>query len=197
MSSLVHDSLNLQRASRWFVAGILIVPLSTMAHELAHYVVAWVFGASDLTLYHASIHADMAGKHPAKAAAVHIAGPLISWILSLVSVRLSRQTVTPAIAALGVEANLRSLIGLVYLFMVLLGRGDSISANFDEYNFANAAGLSPVIPVLLSLGIFGWAAFYISRRVYRDVGGRALALIWAGTFAGMFGWSVLGPMVIG
>lgn len=178
---------------RLFALALLAAPSITLLHELAHYLVGFVWGFPGLELRATSVPDAAAGvgipewQRGLKSAA----GPLVNWLFvgvaCLASVR-TRDAVWPAIV--GLVATIRpGLIAAAFLAMTL--RGTTGNAAFDEAQFARSFDL-PLLPIVLFLFALMVAIwwFLVSRvPSRRRLGAIAAAVL--GALVGVYAYTLI------
>ncbi|MEM7798423.1 MAG: hypothetical protein AAF633_04460 [Chloroflexota bacterium] len=81
-----------------------------------------------------------------------------------------------------------------YTIKSILGL-DTSTFFFDEIRGADALGISPLIPVIISLSIGVLGTVYFSRKTKQGHGLLTMILMIIGTFAGIYLWSLVGPVI--
>jgi hypothetical protein len=189
------SAVRLLKLTGW---SAIMAPIGIVLHELGHYLTARAFGFSaELKAASVSGGAQLGLDPDWMVAAQAAAGPVVTLIIILFAVfQLRRRPERLWTLALAATAPLRFLVGgsylawATYVWWVAGTMGDG---NFDEANFAKAAGvaLTPILAtqLLLLFGLWAWLVATI-RRGQRIV---SILAILTGAFAGIGAWMTLGP----
>jgi hypothetical protein len=168
------------------VAAALAVPLTTLAHEGAHAIVANARGFSEVRLHALHVSYQAPAATPADRVAVAAAGPVTTTLLVLIGglwLRYLPRSVTAA--ALVSTAPLRSFASL--LFIVTWPFGAVVQPS-DEHLLAKLLGLPLPVFALGSLSVLGLALAALVATARTRVPDVARAL-WVGTGVGAgVGW---------
>ena len=145
--------------------GLVVAPLTIIAHELGHFGVGLIVGAPDLALHYGSVTdtASEQGFASAKIGAQAIAGPIVTLLIMVACVFGLRRKPHPLFVAALIAAPVRFAVGAVYLAFSILAavRGQPRGQpDFDEFNAAQAFGF-PVEPLIVlelvvTLVIWSW-----------------------------------------
>jgi cytochrome bd-type quinol oxidase subunit 2 len=196
------------KSDRWIAAAklallsLLIIPLTVLIHELGHFAVPLLLGLP-AQLHPSSISG---GAELNKAAGWMVAlqtgaGPLASLLMSLAGAALyGRDPRRLWALAVAICAASRFIVTSAYLgarlLFLLQGRVYAAHPNFDEHNFAVAAGLPPLlVAAAATLFLFGLIFWLLRRTEKRRRLPFALALA-AGIGAGATLWVMLAPPVL-
>jgi len=188
-----------RRDIAWFAAAVAAVPLTILTHELGHFLAGRAFNHPAVALHYASVSSDAvkAGFPPWQLATVAAAGPLVTIVTVLACCFLAtRYRARPLIIALGLFAPVKFSVGLVFIYYWLTGVRNS-TPNFDEFNVAKHAGISPLIPSLIGAAVLlvGW--FWLVRSIPGTERVRALAALIAGMVAGLALYGrFVGPLLL-
>ncbi|MGI8617464.1 MAG: hypothetical protein ACR2L6_00025 [Gemmatimonadaceae bacterium] len=168
-----------RRLLAWFGAGVAAVPLTILTHELGHFLAGRAFNHPRVALHYASVSSDAAkaGYPPWQLATVAAAGPLVTIVTVLLCCYLAtRYRPRPLIIALGLFAPVKFSVGLVFIYYWLTGVRNS-TPNFDEFNVAKHAGISPLVPSLIGAAVLlgGW--FWLVRSIPGVERARALTAL--------------------
>jgi hypothetical protein len=193
---------------RWFLAGMLAMPLAVLAHEAGHFIANLVLGMSEVVLHYTSTtHAyedafwlAYTGGDP-KAAALLIApwkvalasaaGLLVTYGMTLLAAERMARAPHPLAAALTLGANLRALPAAV-----LLARTSGTLGSSDEARLAALTGIPEVLLVLAALASLGFAAQWTFRHIPPPDRGVSFAACAGGLVAGFVVWALAGPFVL-
>jgi hypothetical protein len=175
-----------------------MAPVAALLHELGHWIVAKAAGFQPiLHAYAVSGLPDAApfGGNPTGVAAVALAGPAVTLLLTAVGYRLWRQDWSRSWAlALAFAAPTRFIINALFLIgsmLVALGVAERSNPNFDEVIAASALGIPAVALAIIGALVLPLAWWSIIRRLNQNRW-VDIAFLAAGTVAGMALW--LGPV---
>jgi hypothetical protein len=192
----------LRRALIYAAFGIVVAPLTIVAHELGHYGVGLILGTPDLELHYGSVSdtAREQGVSSAKIGAQALAGPAVTLLIMAACALGLRKTAHPFLVATLIAAPIRFAVGAVYLGFSIAAsvRGEPRGQpNFDEFNAAQALGF-PVEPLLiLELAVTVLIWFWMYRRLEK---GRRISAIFGATVGvglGVGAWiAVIGPWLL-
>lgn len=102
----------------------------------------------------------------------------------------------PLIVTAGLVAPLKFSVGLVFIYYWLAGVRNS-SPNFDEFNVAKHAGISPFIPILIGIAVLIGGGFWLVRSIPKGERIPALATSIVGAALGIALYaSVIGPLLL-
>ena len=181
-----------------FVSALVMAPVAALLHELGHWIVAKAAGFQPiLHAYAVSGLPDAApfGGNPTGVAAVALAGPAVTLLLTAVGYRLWRQDSSRSWAlALAFAAPTRFIINALFLIgsmLVALGVAERSNPNFDEVAAASALGIPEVSLAIIGALVLPLAWWSIIRRLNQNRW-VDIAFLAAGTVAGMALW--LGPV---
>lgn len=163
-------------ATLWFASGMIAAPLTILTHELGHFLAGLAFNHPGLAIHYGSVTSDAAkAGYPSWQLAIGAAaGPLVTCATVVLCCYLvARYRPHPLVVAVGLFAPLKFSVGLVFIYYWLSGARNS-SPNFDEFNVAKQAGITPFIPILIGVAVLigGW--FWLIRSIPR--GNRIVAL---------------------
>ena len=172
---------------RWVLAAAVVLPLTVLLHELAHFGVAHAFGFPDVLLYPTYVRdgAEAAG-YPAWQRGVRAAaGPALTWVMIIAgAVAAHRHPRSVWAVTLGLIAPVRSaLVAAGLLVAAALGR-TLAAANLDEVDAATLLGF-PAGPLLAASGAGAAAAWWVVIRSLPQ--GRRRAIIGAVAVGGAAG----------
>jgi len=188
-----------RRLLAWFAAAVVAVPLTILSHELGHFLAGRAFNHPRVVLHYASVSSDAAkaGYPEWQLATVAAAGPLVSIVTVLLCCYLAtRHRPRPLIIALGLFAPVKFSVGLVFIYYWLTGVRNS-TPNFDEFNVAKYAGMSPLIPSLIGAVVLVGGWFWLVRSIPGVERTRALAALIAGMVAGLALYAAfVGPLLL-
>ena len=177
----------------------VLAPAGVLIHELGHFAVArWLgFGEARISATGVTGGATLGASPDGMVALQSGAGPLLTLLLlGLAWLRLRRGYSAWAVA-LAATAPLRFFVDLVFvgtrLWLAVRGVAPG-TPNFDEYNFARAVGLPPVVVAVAAAVVLIGTAAWLWRLMKRR---RLLLLpLGAGAFAGLYLWvQFAGPPV--
>jgi hypothetical protein len=189
-------------ARPWVLWSAVLAPVTIVAHECAHLVVARLVGFATPTLHFSSVDPGPgAGLPPSAGGLVSLAGPVASAIMAVVAcVFLARRGARPWSAALAVTAASRFVVSVPYTIGTVVATLFGLQLAppvFDEYQAGTALqvsgnGLLALTTVLL-LGVV-WCVGRSLPRADRRV-------TWAALIGGTaLGWAVwmlaLGPVLL-
>jgi hypothetical protein len=179
---------------RYLGLGIVAVPLSIVVHELGHFAGYLLLGASNVQLHTASVSADKEMLSGPEQAAVNIIGPLITYAVVGAAYFITKRKYNAFLVILALAAPVGRAVNGVYLYFRMLGYQPK--PNFDEFNFADNLGISPLLIttpttliVVLSLG-------YFLRKVWKHGGLSETVMALAAVAAGIAVWFTAGPMLL-
>lgn len=201
MASEIFDSIAPVRARErtgwapWLLFAMLAAPLSIAVHELGHYFMAQWMGATDIVYHWAAVtFNEEQFLAPFRLGLIAITGPIVSYAITLLCWRLTRDRLIPFVAALGFFAPMRGLVGLGFIIQRGLGRL-SPGLDFDELEAARNWGITPFITVLISLAVLIFGVQFFSRKVWREKGALAWVAMFAGSLIGLYLWTLIGPII--
>jgi len=181
-----------------FLSALVMAPIAALLHELGHWIVAKAAGFQPiLHAYAVSEIPDAApfGGNPSGVAAVALAGPTVTLLLTAVGYLLWRQDSSRSWAlALAFAAPTRFIINALFLLgsmLVVLGVAERSNPNFDEVIAASALGIPAVSLAIIGALVLPLAWWSIIRRLNQNRW-VDIALLAAGTVVGMALW--LGPV---
>ena len=181
-----------------FLSALVMAPIAALLHELGHWIVAKAAGFQPiLHAYAVSGIPDAApfGGNPTGVAAVALAGPTVTLLLTAVGYMLWRQDSSRSWAlALAFAAPTRFIINALFLIgsmLVALGVAERSNPNFDEVIAASALGIPAVSLAIIGALVLPLAWWSIIRRLNQNRW-VDIALLAAGTVVGMALW--LGPV---
>lgn len=187
-----------QAVTTHFLSALVVGPIAVLLHELGHWIVAKAAGFQPvLHAYAVSGVPDAApfGGNPTGVAAVALAGPMVTLVLTVAGYTLWRRDSSRTWAlALAFAAPTRFIINALFLLgsvLVALGVAERSNPSFDEVNAASALGIpaaSLAVIGALVLPLIWWS---IIRRLDQNRWTTVAALA-AGTLIGMVLW--LGPV---
>ncbi|MDQ3674360.1 MAG: hypothetical protein M3365_08300 [Gemmatimonadota bacterium] len=127
-------------------------------------------------------------------ATVAAAGPMVTVATVLLCCYLAVwYRPHPLIVTAGLVAPLKFSVGLVFIYYWLAGVRNS-SPNFDEFNLARHAGISPFIPILIGVAVLVGGALWLVRSIPKGERTPALATSIVGAAVGLALYArVLGP----
>ena len=100
------------------------------------------------------------------------------------------------IVTAGLVAPLKFSVGLVFIYYWLTGVRNS-SPNFDEFNVAKHAGISPFVPILIGVVVLVGGWFWLARSIPKGERIPALTTSIVGAALGLALYaSVLGPRLL-
>jgi hypothetical protein len=181
-----------------FLSALVMGPIAALLHELGHWIVAKAAGFQPtLHAYAVSGIPEAApfGGNPSGVAAVALAGPAVTMLLTAVGYTLWRQDSSRSwTLALAFAAPTRLIINALFLIgsmLVVLGVAERSNPNFDEVTAASALDIPAVSLAIIGALVLPLTWWSIIRRLgqYRWVDITSLA---AGTIIGMALW--LGPV---
>lgn len=158
------------RATRWFSSGLIAAPLTIVIHEFGHFLAGLAFNHPRIAFHYASVSsgATEAAYPPWQLATVAAAGPLVTCATVIVCCYLvGRYRSHPLLVAAGLFAPLKFSVGFVFVCYWLSGARDS-SPNFDEFNVAKHADISPFIPILIGALVLVGGWFWLIRGIPRN-----------------------------
>lgn len=177
-----------------FVAG----PIAVLLHELGHWIVANAAGFQPvLHAYAVSGVPDAApfAGNPTGVAAVALAGPMVTLILTVAGYTLWRRDPSRSWAlAMAFAAPTRFIINVLFLVgsvLIALGVAERSNPSFDEVNAASALGIPAASLAVIGALVLPLTWWFIIRRLDQNRW-TAVAAIAAGTLIGMTLW--LGPV---
>lgn len=181
-----------------FLAALVMGPLAVLLHEVGHWVVAQAAGYQPvLHAYAVSGLPDSApyGGNPMGVAAVALAGPTVTLLLTAIGYTLWRRDSTRTWAlALAFAAPTRFIINALFLVgsvVVALGVAERSNPSFDEVTAASALGIPAVSLAVVGALVLPLAWWSIIRRLDQNRWAGVASLA-AGTLIGMGLW--LGPV---
>jgi len=181
-----------------FLSALVMAPIAALLHELGHWIVAKAAGFQPiLHAYAVSEIPDAApfGGNPSGVAAVALAGPTVTLLLTAVGYLLWRQDSSRSWAlALAFAAPTRFIINALFLLgsmLVVLGVAERSNPNFDEVIAASALGIPAVSLAIIGALVLPLAWWSIIRRLNQNRW-VDIAFLAAGTVVGMALW--LGPV---
>ncbi len=188
------DNTGAFKAIHWFLAAALAGAFGIVFHEFLHYITALLLGAADVSFHWGYVHHDSHSVSNGSNAAIAIIGPISTYVMMAVAWWYSRNAATPFFSALGFTAAFRNLAVLPFLIKTMLG-ADTATFFFDEIRAANALGVSPIGFALISLSMFFLGTVYFSRQTKQTHSWVLMLIMIAGTFAGIYAWSIFGAML--
>lgn len=191
-----HSSTDVVPRSTWFLVGALALPLSLFLHEMAHFAVANLVRAEDITFEWTAVEAERGSVGSTGWGSIAIAGPVLTLALIVAAVVLSRRRFHPVVIAIGLVAGFRSLVSLGYIIRSILGSADSGNFAFDEYDAATEFGISPLLFSVPSLAAFVFGAVWFGRRLWRDHGPLSLLVVIVGSIVGLVVYATVGPAIL-
>jgi len=181
-----------------FLSALVMAPIAALLHELGHWIVAKAAGFQPiLHAYAVSEIPDAApfGGNPSGVAAVALAGPTVTLLLTAVGYLLWRQDSSRSWAlALAFAAPTRFIINALFLLgsmLVVLGVAERSNPNFDEVIAASALGIPAVSLAIIGALVLPLAWWSIIRRLNQNRW-VDITFLAAGTVVGMALW--LGPV---
>lgn len=187
-----------QRLWTLFLWSLLVGPIALLLHELGHWIVAVTAGFQPvLHAYAVSGVPETApfGGNPAGVAAVALAGPTVTLLLTVAGYRLWRRDPSCSWAlALAFAAPLRFLVNLLFFIgsaLVALGLVVRDNPAFDEFLAARALGIPAAALVAIGAVVLPLTWWSIFRRLDEDRWASILSLT-AGSTIGIALW--LGPV---
>jgi hypothetical protein len=187
---------NKQNLAALLVWSVILVPVTVLVHELAHWLVARSAGFP-AQLHFASVSGfpEQApfGGAPIAVGLVALAGPAMTLAFVGLGMANARHAWGKALVATALP---RFALNAVYMFqqsLVLAGIAKASAPNFDEAVAGRALALPPQL--LASVGALVLVIGLI--WLWRRAGARGFALLVLGTAAGLYGWmGILGPRLL-
>jgi hypothetical protein len=200
---VVHkNNARLLRGLEYAGYGVVVAPLTIIAHELGHYGLGLILGSPDLALHYGSVSdtAREQGVSSVRIGTQALAGPVVTLMIMGACVLGLRKAVHPFFVAALIAAPIRFAVGAVYLGFATLAavRGEPPGQpNFDEFNAAQGLGF-PLVPLLIfeiaaTVVIWLWMFFRLQK------GSRISPILGAiiGTVIGVGGWiGFVGPWLL-
>lgn len=181
-----------------FLAALVIAPVAVLLHEVGHWVVAKAVGfQAVLHAYAVSGPPEVApfGGNPTGVAAVALAGPMVTLLLTALGYTLWRRDSSRKWAlALAFAAPTRFIINALFVVgsvLVALGVAERSNPNFDEITAASALGVPAVSLAIIGALVAPLTWWSIIRRLDQSRWA-CVASLAAGTAVGMTLW--LGPV---
>ncbi len=181
----------------------LMAPVGIVLHELGHFIVGLMLGYP----MQLNVGSVSGGPRLGSAADIHVAlqasaGPLVTIVLMAIAAwRLTKRPGTRWAFALAITAPLRFIVGGTYLFWVAKAWLDNTafqgSPNFDEYNAAQAFGVSPVWLVALQTGCLVAYWFWVTTRAGPAARMASVGSVLIGAVVGIALWmALIGPAIL-
>ena len=195
-------------SNRWIAAATLallafiLMPVTVVVHELAHFTMALAFGLPAQMHPGSTSGGAELGNAPGWMVAFQTgAGPAVSLLIGVGAggayARDPRRLWALALAAGGLSRFVMDIayVGARLLFLIE-GRRYAAQPVFDEYEFAASLGLAPLLVTSIAvLCLFGLAWWLLRRTERRRRLPFAIAAI-AGIVAGANLWFALAPPVL-
>jgi len=201
-TSVRQNNPRLLKALTYAACGVVVAPMTIVAHELGHYVVGLILGTPDLALHYGSVSdtAREQGFSSARIGAQALAGPVVTLLIMGACALGLRKTVHPVIVAALIAAPIRFAVGVVYLGFSIVAAVQGVprgTPNFDEFNAAQALGF-PVEPLLifeLAATVLIW--WWMARRVEKGHRVSTIPGATVGVVLGIAAWiAVIGPWLL-
>jgi hypothetical protein len=176
------------------VLSLFAGPAEYLAHEGAHYLVAYAIGA------HPTMHFDHVEFHAHLEAMpnllVTVAGPAVDWVVGIGALVALARRYTPLalVLAIFVARPFQFLHGALGIDLSPIGISGNLVGT-DEGVIAEALGMSPRDIILAELTV---ATPLLLLIVYYMPSKRriAIAVLSSGVLAGWAGWLALGPYLL-
>lgn len=175
---------------------LVLVPATIQLHEAGHWLVARLAGFAPV-LHFASVDGipdqpPFGGAAPAVALA-SLAGPAVSILLVLTGMMSAARAWAMPLVAAGILRFVINPMFLVQQALVAAGIAEAGAGNFDEIVAARALGWPPAALALPGALVLLLGLVWLWRRA----SGRQLAVLLAGTVAGVVLWmGALGPILL-
>jgi hypothetical protein len=182
------------KALKYAAIGIVAVPLSIVTHELGHYAMYHVFGASNIRLHSVSVSADKQALSNLQIAIANIVGPLISYLTIGIALFVTRIKYVPFWIVLGLAAPIGRIVNVVYVFFRALGYHPN--PNFDEYNFSPNLNIEPLWISIATVLLIAAATYLLLRRVFAAGGLRELLAVGLALGSGLLVWAFAGGLLL-
>lgn len=200
----------MKRAARWFVAAVVAVPMTVLAHECAHLAAAAACGLQGIELHYVSMTYSLEqpfwsayrenGLDSAAAivapwkVAVSVAGGLVAtYMIVVVGIIAATRAPHPLAVGVTVAANSRS-VPVVFSLAATWGR--DVFRGTDEGQLAATTGVPESLLVLLGLVSLIASAWWVFARVPRRERTTSVVSTIAGVAAGVAVYLVAGPHLL-
>jgi hypothetical protein len=189
------------RVLRWAGWALLLAPVTIVAHEFGHLLVALLLGLPEPALHFSHIsHGDISGRPMWQSGLVGIAGPLVTAGFILFAMLWVRRRGADRWAfALAAAAASRFFVGVPYTLAVALAAARGVRLEppqFDEYKAGEALGASGNLMLLVSTLLFFTAIGWLALRLPRGSRGVAWTGLFIGTVTGWALWFTVGPLLL-
>ena len=185
----------LKRLPLFIAIGALAVPLSVVTHELGHYLVYKLFGASEVELRAFSVLANKDSLTTGQIAISTIVGPVISYATVVIAAFMLKKRYAAFWVVLGLAAPFARLVNAIYVYFRIAGYDPN--PNFDEFNFSRAIAIDPLIVAIPTTLAFIFIVGYFLRIAFRQGRYRELALSIVSVAFGLLFWTLVGPTLVG
>ena len=187
------------RATLWLASAMIAAPLTILTHELGHFLAGLAFNHPGVVMHYGSVTSDAANaSYPSWQVAVEAAaGPFVTCATVILCCYFAaRYRPHPFVVAVGLFAPLKFSVGLVFIYYWVLGVRNS-SPNFDEFNVATQAGISPFIPIVIGVLVLVGGWLWLVRSIPRGSRICAIATSIVGASIGLALYAgVIGPRLL-
>lgn len=183
----------MRKVSKYFLLGILLIPITIVTHELGHFFAYHFFGAVNVQLHSVSVSADKDTLSNIQLAIVNILGPLITYATIALAFFLTRKTYNPIWIIAALAAPIGRIVNFIYIYFRLAGYQPN--PNFDEFNFSRNLGIEPLLLAVLTAVLVIAVFIFFIKKAWNEDRFREIGLIAASLIAGLAVWSVIGNFI--
>jgi mannose/fructose/N-acetylgalactosamine-specific phosphotransferase system component IID len=179
---------------KYILIGILAVPISIVTHELGHYLVYQIFGASNVQLHAFSVSADKESVSNFQNAFAAITGPIISYITVILAYILTKKNYQSFWIILAIGGLIGRLVNFVYIYFRTAGYNPN--PNFDEFNFSKFTGIEPLLVSIITAILFLIIYAVFLKKAWKENGFKEIGLIAISLICGVAMWNFVGGVIL-
>jgi mannose/fructose/N-acetylgalactosamine-specific phosphotransferase system component IID len=188
----MKDSVS--KALKYISIGILAVPISIVAHELGHFIVYQLFGASNVQLHAFSVSADKESVSNLQNALAAITGPIISYVIVILAHILTTKNYQPFWIILAIGGLIGRLVNFIYIYFRTAGYNPN--PNFDEFNFSKFTGIEPLFLSIITAILFVMMYAIFLKKAWKENGFKEIGLIAISIISGVAVWNFVGGVIL-
>ncbi|MEK7722854.1 MAG: hypothetical protein AAB336_00750 [Acidobacteriota bacterium] len=182
------------KALKYIGIGIFAVPISIVTHEIGHYLVYQLFGASNVQLHAFSVSADKESVSNLQNAFAAITGPIITYLTVVFAYIMTSKNYQLFWIILALGGLIGRIVNFIYIYFRTAGYNPN--PNFDEFNFSKFTSIEPLILSIITAILFVIIYAVFLKKAWKENGLKEIGLILLSLISGVTVWNFVGGLIL-